>query len=472
MFVLIQNLMNTGIDEKISAPDATKVRIMNVVFLLSMFFVGIFCFYHILIAIDNFERYAKDIFPLTVANLIFFLVVSYCLYLNYKKKYNLSVLINLTFICCYFIVIIYKTANKELLYSFFGIMLVAFFVINDRKMLFVCVIFIVLSFSFSKIILENKWYKNELQTDFVTVMNTTIGIVLFVIIAYLFKSENQIYIKTIEEQSKKLGEQNHEIQAQNDFIVNTNNLVRESIDYAGRIQKAILPTEKQFKHIFPESFVFYAPKDIVSGDFYWLQEEENYVFWAVGDCTGHGVPGAMMSVLGINALNQIVGENKIFVPAEILANLDKKILQMLEEDGKTTLRDGMDIALMVFDKKTNVLSFASAQRPVWIWQNGELNLFKGTKIPVGSDAHQHKTFETNTIQVQKDDILWAFSDGITDQFSADDTVRFGTPRFKEWIKSHQNLPLEIQKQQWNDFFMSWKGNNMQTDDAVLVGIRF
>ncbi len=468
----IQSILNIGIHAQLSPAQSIKVRIMNAVYSLGAVIPVIFLMYHVFFMIVDFQGYIRDILPLTISNAFLCGVSVVCLWLNYKRKYEIAVILQFTFICTFFTFVIYKTNNKELIYCFFGLLLIAFFVFNDTKLLIFAIIIILSFFIFIKMMMYFNWSEKDINTPFVTTLNTIISLVLFIVVGYLFKSENQKYIKTIEEQAINLGEQNVEIEAQRDAIATSNTLLTDSIDYAGRIQTAILPTETQLLQAFPESFVYYAPKDIVSGDFYWLGEENNLIYWAIGDCTGHGVPGAMMSVLGMNFLTQIIGENITQNPAEILNILDKKVLKLLSEDGKTNLRDGMDIALLVFDKETQEIAFASAQRPVWLMQNGTLQTFKGSKIPVGSEVYQDKQFETHRLKIQKDDILYIFSDGITDQFDANDAQRIGTPRLRDWVKEMQSTPFKAQKNVLKNNFETWKGQTSQTDDVVFLGVKF
>ncbi|TAE74704.1 MAG: hypothetical protein EAZ85_04190 [Bacteroidetes bacterium] len=472
MYSIIKFILNLGIDENLPQTQIIKVRIMNTAYLIILFSISMFLTYHIFFIIFDFKTYLKDIFPLTITNLILCAVIGVCLWLNYKKKYELSVLFNFSFICVYFMYIAYKTNNAELMYSFFSVFLIAFFVFNNKKTLIFMILIALLFFIMTKILLYFGWYEKDLNSPFIVIINTIISLVIFIIIGYLFKSENQKYIKTIEEQSKNLAQKNIEIETKSTAIAAINSLLTESIDYAGRIQTAILPTENQLLQAFPESFVYYLPKDIVSGDFYWLGEEENFIFWAVGDCTGHGVPGAMMSVLGMSFLTQIIGENKTQNPAEILNILDKKVLKLLSEDGKTNLRDGMDIALLIFDKQKKEVAFAAAQRPVWLMRNGELKTFKGSKIPVGSEIYQDKNFETHYINIEKNDILYVFSDGMTDQFDAKDEQKIGTPLLKNWITEIQSKPFKEQKNILKNNFQNWKQQTTQTDDVVFLGVKF
>ncbi|TAD98388.1 MAG: hypothetical protein EAZ97_10940 [Bacteroidetes bacterium] len=286
----------------------------------------------------------------------------------------------------------------------------------------------------------------------------------------------------LQESNEELNQTNEEINLmleqvnlQKTDIENKNKVILDSIHYAQRIQQAILPTEKTIKQYLPEGFVFYLPKDIVSGDFYWLENiesPEKTIFLAVADCTGHGVSGALMSMLGANILSQIINEQQIYSPELVLHQLDKKIRKQLKQnDNIYNLHDGMDIAFcQICGEK---MYFAAAQRPLYILRKGELIEIKGSKNPIGSGSslYKEKSFTQHEINIEKGDIFYLFSDGFVDQFDETDRKKFGSKKIKDLILSLQNIPLSKQENMVRQAFSSWKGQNKQTDDVILLGFR-
>lgn len=260
-------------------------------------------------------------------------------------------------------------------------------------------------------------------------------------------------------------------------IEHQNNEIVDSITYAKRIQDAILPTDKYFKECLPDSFVIYEPKDIVAGDFYWVHQHEDLILFAAADCTGHGVPGAMVSVVCHNALDMVLREFKLTQPAEILdktrelvsAQLNKSINQ--SSDIKN-IRDGMDIALCCLNKKTNILDFSGAFNPLWIYKNPSKTIkeIKATRQSIGR-VDSPKPFVNHSIALEKDDTIYIFSDGYADQFGGKDGKKLMKKRFKELIINIQEKPMNEQAETILQYFKNWKGNMEQIDDVCVIGIK-
>ncbi len=240
----------------------------------------------------------------------------------------------------------------------------------------------------------------------------------------------------------------------------------DSINYAKYIQKAILPADEFISSQLPQSFVVYLPKSIVSGDFYWVQEKDGQLFFAVCDCTGHGVPGAMMSVIAQNILNRVIFMLELTKPADIL----DKASQLMEDTlAGGQMRDGMDIALCVLDKKTNILQYAGAGNSLYLISNKELKEFKANKQPVGK-FEMKVPFTNHEIKLQKGDAVYLFSDGMADQFGGPDAKKFKYKSLKElFLANYKKLPEE-QKKIIIDTFTKWKGNLEQIDDVCIMGI--
>ncbi|MDX2174501.1 MAG: tetratricopeptide repeat protein [Bacteroidota bacterium] len=279
------------------------------------------------------------------------------------------------------------------------------------------------------------------------------------------QQELENYTQALEEQSK-------ELKIQKEKISNIHKDITDSIEYAKGIQQAILPSITDFFDAFNEIMFIYQPKDIVSGDFYWFQQVENKYYFAVADCTGHGIPGAFMSLLGLNNLNQIIEENKIYDVAEILTQLDTLLVKALKQRNKDAFsNDGMDIALCCFNKDNLELEYASAKRPFYYFSNNELQIIPSSRVSVGGIDIGHKAFAKQTIQLNKDDVFYLFTDGFADQFGGEHNRKLSTARFKTLLKEIHSKPLIEQKIYLTNFFDAWKGDNEQIDDVLVLGLK-
>jgi serine phosphatase RsbU (regulator of sigma subunit) len=247
-----------------------------------------------------------------------------------------------------------------------------------------------------------------------------------------------------------------------------------SINYAKKIQTAMLPPLKSIEKNLPESFVFYEQKDIVSGDFYFFKEiipEEKFVI-AACDCTGHGVPGALMSMIGSNFLEHIVDDD-CFSPAEILTLLNQSVINALKQDGvQTEGRDGMDVALCLIDKRNNTLTYSGANRPLYmINENGDCSEIKGNKRPIGGFDNSLFEFTEEAISLETNRAYYLFSDGYVDQFGGDKSKKYSTKRFKALLSEIKTLPMKEQQQLIKQSFIDWKNHNEQTDDVLVIGFK-
>lgn len=243
----------------------------------------------------------------------------------------------------------------------------------------------------------------------------------------------------------------------------------ESIRYAGSLQQSILPNERIFTNVFRDAFVYFKPKDIVSGDFYWIYLHNNDVYFAVGDCTGHGVPGALVNIAGNSILRQLIRIDGLSDPAAILNMLDQEIVGLFNENltvGKT--RDGMEMAFCKFNLETGQGEFASAGRPLVLIRENELVEFpKGPSIGYFDGE---KDFETLRFLLQPGDTFYLFSDGYTDQFGGENVKKFNRNRFRQLLQNIHNAPMETQKRELALAFDQWKGENEQIDDVCVIGI--
>lgn len=285
--------------------------------------------------------------------------------------------------------------------------------------------------------------------------------------------ENERYLEQkVEERTAEVVRQKEEIESQRVKLEHLYNEVTDSIKYAKRIQEAILPPEAFVKNVLPNSFVLFKPKDIVSGDFYWVEKVDSKVFFAAVDCTGHGVPGAFMSIVGYNLLKQIVKDESD--PGKILNELSKGVKDTLHqglEEGSS--KDGMDIALCSYDIKTKTLQYAGAYNPLYLVRNGELIETKADKFPIGGALQdsESRTYTSHTIPLQTNDTVYIFSDGYADQFGGEKGKKFMVKQFRQLILSMQNKSMEEQKNYLNNVIEQWRGGHEQVDDILVMGMR-
>lgn len=304
------------------------------------------------------------------------------------------------------------------------------------------------------------WWKT---TWFYIISGVLITGIVFGFFSYrtrAIKKENKILENKVAERTKELAEKNRDITS--------------SIEYAKRIQEAILPSKELIFSKLKNSFILYKPKDIVSGDFYWFGEKNNYKIMAVVDCTGHGVPGAFMSMIGHNLLNQIVSEKGIYDPGQILSELHKGVQSALKQ-GKNEINtnDGMDVSLLAVNTNTNEIMWAGAFRSLVIINNdSELEKIDGNKYPVGgAQLDIDRKFTTHRKVLQKNDMLYMFSDGYADQFGGEKGKKFMVKKFHEVLLSIHQYGMNEQHQQLHQYFENWRGSYEQVDDVLVVGVK-
>jgi len=280
-------------------------------------------------------------------------------------------------------------------------------------------------------------------------------------------------LRVTKKQKLVIEEQKQEVEKQKEVIEESHKEITDSITYAKRIQSAILPPDKVVKEYLQESFILYKPKDIVAGDFYWLEsvaptgnKKEQLILFAAADCTGHGVPGAMVSVVCNNALNRSVREHGLTEPGLILNKTRALIIDEFEKSDED-VKDGMDIALCSLEG--NTLKYAGAHNPLWIIRGGEIQETKANKQPIGKFDNQ-LPYTTHTFDLQKGDSIYIFSDGYVDQFGGEKGKKFKAKAFRELLLSIQGKAMEEQKDIIDNSFESWRGNLEQIDDVCVIGV--
>ena len=247
--------------------------------------------------------------------------------------------------------------------------------------------------------------------------------------------------------------------------------INDSINYAKKIKEAMLVSEKYLKETLPKSFIFYQPKDIVSGDFYWAHKNESNIFFSVSDCTGHGVPGALMSMIGTTLLNEIIVEMKYQETDKILNEMRKQIIKNLNQEESNNQRDGMDMTLVKLNLKKKEIEFSSANNVLVHVSDGNLNSYKGDHQPVGFYSGKNISFTKQKVKVNKDDMIYIFSDGYQDQFGGEKNKKFMISKLKKLLLKISNKNVDAQLQELKTEFELWKGNEDQIDDVCLMGLR-
>lgn len=285
-------------------------------------------------------------------------------------------------------------------------------------------------------------------------------------------AENErILEQKVIERTEEVVRQKEEIEKQRQKLEELYKDVTDSIRYAKRLQESILPPENFIRQLFPESFVFFKPKDIVSGDFYWFYKSDTKILFAAVDCTGHGVPGAFMSLVGANALNQAVKEHGILQPAKILEDVNRLSSETLNKNNENnSVRDGMDIALCAIDKKTMELEYAGANNPLYLIRNNELNEVKADKFAIGAFEPGTKKYTNHKIKLQQGDKLYVFSDGYADQFGGKKGKKFMYKQFRDTLLKIKDEKMHKQKELLAEKLDKWKGMYEQVDDILVIGV--
>ena len=281
-----------------------------------------------------------------------------------------------------------------------------------------------------------------------------------------------IFLIIVYKNFKKKKALSLSLEDQNVLIEQKNKDITDSINYAKKIQNSIMPDINEFGNLFQDSLIYYKPKDIVSGDFYWFQHFNNSIVFAAADCTGHGVPGAMMSVICVGALNHFTKKTDITDPETVLHFIDKEVNRSTNGGSdEQRMADGMDIALCAYNKDDNTIQFSGANRPLVLIRNNEVIIYKGNKFPIGQDIGIEKVFTGEKIQLEKNDTVYVFTDGIVDQFGGEKGKKLLFRRLKEFLLTIQPLSFSEQKEKIDFFFNQWKGEEEQVDDVLVIGIK-
>ena len=330
--------------------------------------------------------------------------------------------------------------NKWLSYFFFALHLAAFFVVY-------------VYYQYYPPLLEIA--QKDIRSSYIAAV-VVMFLTLFFIIQY-FLNVNSSYEWALTDKNHLLNQKNKEI--------------LDSIEYAKRIQNAILPTPHAFAQLLPHSFILYMPKDIVAGDFYWMDSVEDTIFFAACDCTGHGVPGAMVSVVCNNALNRAVNEFGERIPGKILDKTRELVLENFERSDEE-VHDGMDASLCALHTSAMQLQWSGANNPLWIYRSGSriIEEVKPDKQAIGR-GYEGKRFTTQELQLQKGDTLYLFTDGYVDQFGGEKGKKLTKARFREFLLSIAEMNMEQQREKLLNFHDAYRGPHEQVDDICVIGVR-
>lgn len=291
--------------------------------------------------------------------------------------------------------------------------------------------------------------------------------------------EIELQKKELENLNEEVTAQRDEIEAQRDSITaqkeligRQKNAMTDSIRYARRIQDAVLPAKEVMRYLLPKHFVFYRPRDIVSGDFFWVDKKDETIWLAVADCTGHGVPGAFMSMLGISLLNEISGQYSGQPTNEIMDEVRDQVIASLGQTGdRYEAKDGIEMGLVAINTKTREIQFTGAMQNLYIFRKGELEVIKGDRMPVGIHSEGSIMFSAHTMKLDRGDTLYLFSDGYADQFGGEQRKKYGSRRLKSMLAQLQNNIMHDQKEVLKKEFYQWKGDQEQIDDVLVIGIK-
>ncbi len=456
-------ISNNGIPLELDENEKKRIRILNImlfiIIVLSLFFL----------IIDLFHQVYEGV-SITLITIFTNLII---LFLIHKKKYTLSKWFSLVFIIAYISLLTILTGKNTgtIIYLIPGVLFPTI-IFHNKKIIILLSIFIIGLFSTLFWIIQSIDPLIEL-TDDLRVIYQFSGMLGVIIVSFLmiwyFRNINDEYENIIIEKNENLINSNDKINQQKLKLEIKNKEVIDSINYASRIQHAILPPDNKISAHLEKNFILYLPKDIVAGDFYWLEKDDNLLHFAVADCTGHGVPGAMVSVVCHNALNRSVREFNFANPAEILNKTRELVIETFDQ-GNENVNDGMDIALCTLDLNKKILQFSGANNPLLIIRKKELIEFKGDRQPIGIFSNS-KQFTNHEIELKSNDSIYIFTDGFQDQFGGINGKKLKLKGLKEILLSNSNKSMRHQKSRIEDAFKLWKSDLEQIDDVCIMGFR-
>lgn len=317
---------------------------------------------------------------------------------------------------------------------------------------------------------ENEILKEQGEKkDLILYASIVLGVLVLLLGLVAF---NRYLVK--KRSAQLLEKQNEEIQEQKEIIEEKNKDITDSIVYSKRIQNAILPSDDKMRELFPQSWCCFMPKDIVSGDFFWFEQEGDYKLFGVIDCTGHGVPGALLSVVGHSILGKALSDHKLVTPDKILAFLDEEIHRTLrhrDEEEQNAVQDGMDVALCCYHEKSQTIYYSGAFNPMYIIRNGAIIEFKADKLMIGAGESRYRPYQLHSVKIEKGDEVILFSDGYADQFGGPFGKKMKYKPFKELLVSVSGKSMPEQSEIIQKSFEEWKKSFEQVDDVCVVAVK-
>ena len=486
----MKNLFLWNIAPNTSASDTRRIKLLNISCLVAM---GINLIDFIVLAVNN-------AWTLSLGNLCSIIYFAVPLLLSIRRKYLLSQII---FIFSaplnFFLIYLLYARNMGIHLYMFTLAILAIFIFKKKTLIYLALVWIGAFFFVITISIKYQWFTplSPMALTWANFFwwNNLIGsIITTMVFASIFRMETFNYERKMQQQNRQLAEQREEIQQSFEELKSTQEFLEQkqkeiinknirierlyedlsdSIDYAQNIQQAILPNAEQIAQLLPDHFVFFKPRDVVSGDFYYLEEVKGKIILAVIDCTGHGVPGAFMSLIGNDLLTEIVKNQQITQAHQILERLHLGVSQLLRQK-ETQNHDGMDLALVVIDRQNQVLEFAGAKNPLVYIQDKQLNLIKGDKVPIGGEQRESiRSFTSHYISLAHPTTLYLFSDGFQDQFGGSHNKKFSPGRLRNLLLEIHSKPLVTQQLLLAQAFQEWQaqGQEEQIDDVLLIGVQ-
>ncbi len=450
----IKSILNIGVSTNNLESLNRKIRVSNLIS-----FITIIAMAGYIPAAIVFKEAA-----IFVLNMIFMFSAFLSFYLITKKKYYLAFYIGCTYGLIYFGTgPIFYGLRSNLQFFLLIMCLIAIALFESTVMLRIYVALAVSEFFALAICLKDVppllHFTPEMEKvqDVIAVLNLLFLFIITIIFFSFFRRENLIFQKDILKQKDIIEEKQKEI--------------LDSIAYAKRIQFSLLASDNLLKTNLPDHFVVFKPKDVVSGDFYWATPTPEGFLYITADCTGHGVPGAFMSLLNISKLSQVINENKITRPDIILNNIRTEIIKALNAEGSEESKDGMDAVLCKLDIKNMKLQYAAANNAFHIIRDGKLLTCKADKMPVGKGHDDSISFTFNELQLEKGDMIYTFTDGYADQFGGNKGKKFKYKQLEDLLLSIHSLPLKEQQTLLDQKFENWKGKLDQVDDVLIIGVK-
>lgn len=450
---LWHKISNIGIQNSLSEADVRRARLTN-----RLLFIG-FC-----LSLTYIPVFIKqNSMPLLINVCTLIVALGSLFFLVRKSQHNLAAILLCFFLITHMILSGVMIQGGTGRYFLFLFSIIGFAIVQQQRIGILIFVYAVSGFFLSEYIhlwVEPIITRTSDSNHAVYVLNMLIIFMGGFFLIFHYKRGNAVYEADIIAQKGQ-------IEKQHDQLTETHKEIKDSIRYAKRIQAAILPQQKELDAQLNDYFVLYEPKDIVAGDFYWLEKKDNKVFFAVADCTGHGVPGAMVSVICNNALNRSVRELNLSDPGKILDACRNIVVQEFEKSDEE-VRDGMDITLITIEG--NNLQFAGANNSLWILRNNEHITLRADKQPIGK-FEINLPYSTKDFELQKGDVLYLFSDGYADQFGGEKGKKLKLKALLELFLAINQRPMKDQKEELLQFFNDWRTGYEQVDDVCVVGVR-